>query len=84
MYENETVLGTTPVGESCSPSSDTEQEKCARPTIKECVDRNKYCTGPPVVSIIIAPQSMFDDKTLLRIYPALVFTQLYALRLPRL
>ena len=56
MYENETVLGTTPVGESCSPSSDTEQEKCARPTITECVDRNKYCTGPPVVSIIMVPQ----------------------------
>ena len=58
MYENETVLGTTPVGESCSPSSDTEQEKCARPTIKECVDRNKYCTGPPVVSRIILPKEI--------------------------
>ena len=58
MYENETVFGTTPVGESCSPSSDTEQEKCARPTIKECVDRNKYCTGPPVVSRITVHQKV--------------------------
>ena len=70
MYENETVLGTTPVGESCSPSSDTEQEKCGRPTIKECVDRNKYCTGPPVVSRIILPKEIsirnFIFKTLFR------------------
>ena len=48
MYENGTVMGTTPVGESCSPSSSTNQEKCARPTIKECVDRNKYCNVPEV------------------------------------
>ena len=73
MYENETVLGTTPVGESCSPSSDTEQEKCARPTIKECVDRNKYCTGPPVVSRMLLPPNFFQCLTIkmcLEIYPS--------------
>ena len=70
MYENETVLGTTPVGESCSPSSDTEQEKCGRPTIKECVDRNKYCTGPPVVSRMLLPPNFYLQclKLCLEIY----------------
>ena len=28
----------------------TTLEKSERPVIKECVDRNKYCTDPPVVS----------------------------------
>ena len=43
-------------------------EKSERPVIKECVDRNKYCTDPPVVSfkftysyffLHIKPQSTF-------------------------
>ena len=48
VYENGTVEGTVPVGESCSGNTG-DLEKCERPVIKECVDRNKYCTGPPVV-----------------------------------
>lgn len=48
VYENGTVEGTVPVGESCSGNTG-DLEKCERPVIKECIDRNKYCTGPPVV-----------------------------------
>ena len=51
VHTNGTAIGTTPLGESCNPSSDSQLEKCARPTIKECVDRNIYCTDPPVVSL---------------------------------
>ena len=50
VHNNGTVISTSPVGASCSPSSDSTQEKCARPVIKECVDRNIYCTDPPEVS----------------------------------
>ena len=52
VYDNGTVGETTPIGESCTGNTG-DLEKCARPTIKECVDRNKYCTGPPVVILQI-------------------------------
>ena len=52
VYDNGTVGETTPIGESCTGNTG-DLEKCARPTIKECVDRNKYCTGPPVVILRI-------------------------------
>ena len=52
VYDNGTVGETTPIGESCSGNTE-DLEKCERPIIKECVDRNKYCTGPPVVILQI-------------------------------
>ena len=48
VYDNGTVQGTVPVGESCTGNTG-DLEKCERPEIPVCVDRNKYCTGPPVV-----------------------------------
>ena len=50
--------GTVPVGESCSGNTG-DLEKCEQPVIKECVDRNKYCTGPPVVISYVLPFMAF-------------------------
>ena len=47
-FTRQWIVYNSPIGGSCTGNTATP-EKCLKPAIPDCVDRNNYCTQPPAI-----------------------------------
>jgi hypothetical protein len=60
IFSSQWQLLYSPIGESCNVSiGNADVEKCVKPILKPCVDRNKYCDAPPPIPTLATKDDIY-------------------------